>query len=97
MLKNLQALLLTLAFAAYLCGCATPTDDNAIRLAVSQSNLEAQRLYQVTPFRSEDGKLWMSGNHWVWDAKTTADGHELTAKVTFDRNGAVAVVLVHRQ
>ena len=97
MRKNLQALLLTLAFPAFLCGCATPTDDNAIRLAVSQSNLEAQRLYQVTPFKSDDGKLWMAGNHWVWDAKTTADGHDYTSKVTFDRNGAVATVQVHRQ
>jgi hypothetical protein len=96
MRKNLQALLLTLAFAAFLCGCATPTNDNVIRIAVSQSNLEAQRMYQVTPFRSDDGKLWMAGNHWVWDAKTTVDGHEMTAKVTFDRNDAVVLVQVYR-
>lgn len=94
--KNLESLLLTLALAAFLCGCATPTDHNAIRLAVSQSNDEAQRLYQVAPFQSEDGKLWMAGNHWVWDARTTADGHDLTAHVTFDRNGAIATVRVER-
>ena len=96
MRKNLQALVLTLAFTAFLCGCATPTDHNAIRLAVSQSNVEAQRLYQVAPFTSDNGKLWMAGNHWVWDAKTTADGHDLTSRVDFDRNGAVATVHVER-
>jgi hypothetical protein len=96
MRKNLQTLLLTLAFVAFLCGCATPTDHNAIRLAVSQSNLEAQRLYQAAPFTSDNGKLWMAGNHWVWDARATADGHEFTAKVTFNRGGAVASVQVQR-
>jgi hypothetical protein len=97
MRKNLQALVTMLAFIAFLCGCATPTDQNAIRLAVSQSNEEAQRLYQVAPFKSDDGKLWMAGNHWVWDARTTADGHDLSSRVDFDRNGAVASVQVHRQ
>ncbi len=96
MRKNLQALLLTLAFTAFLSGCATPTDKNAIRLAVSESNNEAQRLYQVTPFKSDDGKLWMAGNHWVWDARANADGHDYTSKVTFDRNAAVATVKVER-
>jgi len=96
MRKNLQALVLTLAFTAFLCGCATPTDKNAIHLAVMQSNDEAQRLYQVAPFKSDDGKLWMDGNHWVWDARTTADSHDFTSKVTFDRNAAVASVQVER-
>jgi len=96
MRKNLQALLLTLAFTAFLCGCATPTDNNAIRLAVTQSNLEAQRLYQVAPFTSDNGKLWMAGNHWVWDGRANADGHEFTSKVTFERGGTVAAVQVER-
>jgi hypothetical protein len=97
MRKNLQALMLTLAFIAFLCGCATPTDKNAIRLAVSQSNEEAQRLFQVAPFKSDDGKLWMAGNHWVWDARANADGHDFTAKVTFDRSGAPVAVQVQRR
>lgn len=98
MRRNLQALLTVMALTAFLCGCATPTDDNAIRLAVSQSNDEAMRMYNVAPFRSDDGKLWMAGNHWVWDAHTTSpDGHEMTAHVTFDRGGTVIAAQVQRK
>ena len=96
MCKTLQTLAMTLAFIAFLCGCATPTDHNAIRLAVSQSNEEAMRLYQLAPFRSDDGKLWMSGHHWVWDARVTVDGHDYTSRVTFDRNAAAAEVHVQQ-
>src|SRR5277367_2046052 len=95
--KNLQLLLIALAFIPIFCGCATPTDPNAIRLAVSQSNNEAQRLYHVAPFTSENGKLWMAGNHWVWDARASAEGHDYTSKVTFDRSGSVATVDVRMQ
>jgi hypothetical protein len=96
MCKNLQALLLTLAFTAFLCGCATPTDKNAIRVAVTQSNDEAQRQYQVAPFTSDNGKLWMAGNHWEWDGRANADGHDYTSKVTFDRSSTVVLVQVQR-
>ena len=97
MKKNLFALLLATAFIPLFSGCATCTDENAVRLAVTQSNEAAQRKYQVTPFRSEDGKLWTQGNHFVWDAHTSANGHDMVAKVTFDRNGAVATVDVQMQ
>jgi hypothetical protein len=96
MQKKLQALVIVFALVAFFCGCATPTDPKAISLAVSQSNVETQRLYQVEPFKSEDGKLWKAGNHWVWDARTTADSHDYTSRVSFDRNGAVATVHVER-
>ena len=96
MRKNLHALLATLAFIGFLCGCATPKDDKSIELAVSQSNVEARRLYQVEPFKRDDGKLWMAGNHWVWDAKANTDGHDYKSHVVFDRNNAVAEVHVER-
>src|ERR1700722_15081552 len=95
MLKKLQTLFIAFALIAWFSGCATPTDHNAIRLAVSQSNDEAQRLYHVAPFSSDNGKLMMMGNHWVWDGHGSAEGHNLVAKVTFDRGGTPAKVEVH--
>lgn len=97
MRKNLLSLLIASIFIGLFCGCVTPTDANAVRLAVTQSNNEALRLYHVAPFKAENGKLRMEGNHWVWDARTSAKEPDMVAKVTFDRNGAVATVDVRMQ
>ena len=86
-----------MALVALLWGCATATDDNAIKLAVDQSNDSAQRLYQVAPFTRDSGKLWKAGNHWVWDAKVSSDGHTYTSRVSFERTGTVATVTVQKK
>lgn len=95
--KNFQAVALVITLFTWLVGCATQTDPNAIKLAVDQSNDAAQRQYQVSPFTRDSGKLWKAGNHWVWDAKVSSDGHTYVSRVSFDRNGGPATVDVHRQ
>jgi hypothetical protein len=77
------------------CGCVRELSSlTASRVAVERSNEEARRLYQVEPFKEEDGDLRKAGGQWVWHALTSAAGKDFVATVTFDAKVAVVGVEV---
>jgi hypothetical protein len=88
MRKAAASVLLASLFAAVaLFGCA-----RASSVAVTKSNQEAKRLYHVEPFKEEHGQWRLDGEQKVWDALTSAGGHDFTARVVFDERGAVVSV-----
>jgi hypothetical protein len=83
---SLALLLAALIF----CGCAREASvASRSRLAVSRSNQEAKRLYHVEPFKEEHGQWRSEGQEQIWEALTSSGGHDMTAKVIFDRRGSV--------
>ena len=94
MRRTIPLMPLVLMLTALLfCGCARiPSARTVSRLAVVTSNREAERLYHVEPFKQQHGQLRAEGDHLVWDGLTSSGGHDLLAKVTFDKSGSVASV-----
>ncbi len=79
--------------ALLFCGCArSPSAASISKLAVEKSNQEAQRLYQIQPFKMENGQLRAEGQQSVWEALTSSGGHGMVAKVTFDEHGSAVSV-----
>ncbi len=59
---------------------------------MAKSNQEAKGLYQVEPFKEDQGHWRSEDHHRLWEAPTCSGGQDLTAKVTFDEKGAVLSV-----
>ena len=77
------------------CGCARDIHmASGSRLAVAESNEEAQRLYGIKPFKQEHRSWRFEGQQWIWQALTSFGGQDMVAKVTLDERGAVASVEV---
>jgi hypothetical protein len=85
-----------LIFAALLfCGCTrSPSAASISQVAVARSNQEAKRIFNLEPFKQEDGQVRADGQQSVWEALTSSGGHDMTAKVTFSEKGSVLNVEV---
>jgi hypothetical protein len=94
MRKPFAPVLVVLLFTALLIyGCSRPPSAASISgAAVTRSNQEAKRLYNIEPFKQEHGQLRTEGQQSVWEALTSSGGNDMTARVTFDEHGAVVEV-----
>jgi hypothetical protein len=88
MRKAPTSVLVVSLIAAVICGGCTRESS----VAVMRSNQEAQRLYQVEPFKEEHGQWRSDGGRKTWDALTSTGGHDFTARVVFDESDAVVSV-----
>ena len=85
-----------------LCGCSLRPapharlrpEESLSRVAVARANQEAKRLYDVEPFRPDQGTLRGDGDGWIWQALTSSGQADVLARVTFERNGSVGGVVV---
>ena len=82
-----SVLLASLLAAVVFFGC---TGESSV--AVTKSNQEAKRLYQIEPFKEGHGQWRSDGGKKIWDALVSTGGHDFVAKVVFDERGAVVSV-----
>jgi hypothetical protein len=82
-----SVILASLLAAVVFVGCSREAS-----IAVTRSNQEAKRLYQVEPFTEGHGQWRSDGGQKIWDALTSIGGHDFTARVVFDESGAVVSV-----
>ena len=68
--------------------------DEALQLAVTQANDKAKRLYRIEPFAADDGELTRKHGGWLWEALTSVDKVDVTARVFLPGTGAGATVNV---
>lgn len=96
MSKSYAWVLLGTMFTANLFSGCRPVPGTArlLPVAVRASNEEAARLYHVEPFNEQDGQMRRAGDGFVWEGLTSSGGHDLVARVTFDRAGSIEGVEV---
>ncbi len=90
-MRRLLAILLVPALVIF--GCVRkPGAASISSVALTRSNQEAKRLYNLEPFRKDDGHLVAEGQRQVWEALTSTQNHDMVAKVIFDEYGSVVSV-----
>jgi hypothetical protein len=86
-------IVLLLLAALVINGCRFSTNEASLaRDAVARSNQEAERLYDIRPFRAEHGHVRVEGRQSIWEALAASGGNDVVAKVVFDEEGAIVEV-----